>query len=169
MTDSSPRETTYVANPTSKVHIGTCPHLSKRSVLTEATPEQVESNGLCTHCEKEINGVGRTYFDDLEVALKTYGQHGHDALGRIRTALDGVDHDTVWLPASDSYVALAAEGEALAWVGKGYVRVKGRPLVELPSPQPRAGAGSLKEDVRGDLCEVHFMEKSVDGVCEMCE
>lgn len=121
-----------------------CPHLFQDSKLAPATPEQVEENGLCTHCEKEIRGEGRRYFDDLEDAFRHFGHRTDEARRPIREALDGVQHDKVWIPASESYIALGDDGTGTAWIGKGYVQVKGRPVVELPCFQERGDGGARR-------------------------
>jgi hypothetical protein len=170
MTESLATEPLYVTHAGGKVHIAACPHLFQDSKLAPATPEQVEENGLCTHCEKEIRGEGRKYFDDLEDAFRHFGHRTDQARRLIREALDGVQHDKVWIPASESYIALGDDGTGTAWIGKGYVQVKGRPVVELPWFQERGdGGGTSRDEARGQLCEVHFVERSVVGTCEMCE
>lgn len=162
--------TLYVTHAKGKVHIAACPHLFKHSKLVEATPEQVEVNGLCTHCDREIRGEGRTYFDDLEEALRDFGHRTDQAKNLIHEALGGVAFDSMWVPASNSYIALGADGQGVAWIGQGYVAVKGQPLVELPWFQDHgAGGGARRDDVRGEPCEVHFIEKSLLGECEMCD
>ncbi|WP_416955288.1 hypothetical protein ACNKF0_01890 [Nocardioides sp. T5] len=147
------------------------PHLFKHSTLVPATPEQIEENGLCTHCEKEVRGEGRTYVDDLDEAIRRFGHRTDVARRLILEALGDVPHDAVWIPASESYIALGHDGQAVAWVGKGYVEVKGRPVVEAPVVP---GSGSRRAHLprrgsRSGQCEVHFVEKSMVGDCEMCD
>ncbi len=68
------------------------------------------------------------------------------------------------------YIALAHEGQGVAWIGKGFVEVKGRPVVELPWFQEHGASGrTSRDEARGQLCEVHFVERSVVGDCEMCD
>lgn len=169
MTGPGVRETLYVTHAKGKVHITACPHLFKHSTLTEATPAQIEANGLCTHCEKEIRGEGRTYYQDFDEALREFGHRSDDAHRLIREAIGGVEYDAIWVPASGSYIALGEDGQGVAWIGQGYVETKGRPVVELPWFQPHGGGGARRDDVRGELCEVHFVEKSLLGGCEMCD
>ncbi|MFC6152098.1 hypothetical protein [Nocardioides yefusunii] len=169
MTQTEVRETMYVTNAHGKVHVRPCPHLNASSTLTEATAEQVEANGLCVHCAREINGEGRTYFTDLTAALSDFG-HGTDEARRlIDEALSGVEHDVVWVPASSAYVALGAEGEGVAWIGKGSVSTKVGGTTELPWFRPVAATTVVKEDLYGEVCEIHFVVRSLNGECDICD
>jgi hypothetical protein len=168
--DQLSQETLYVAHPQGKLHIRLCPHLQDTSDPAEATSEQRRDNEVCSWCSRELAGEGRTYFDTLDEALHEFGHRSDEAQRLIRAALSGVEHDLVWIPASRSYIALGLSGPAVAWIGWGYVAVKGRPVEELPWFQPNSGGGNLRpEEARGALCEVHFVERSVTGACEMCE
>lgn len=170
MTADLSREPLFVTNPRGKVHIRACPHLYADSKLTEATREQVDQNGLCSHCEKEVAGVGRQYFDTIEAAFEAFGHRSDEAKRLIRDALQGVTWELVWIPSSGSYIALAGDGQVAAWIGKGYVEVKGSPFVELPWFKAHGGGGGMSRDeARGGTCEVHFVERSVSGVCELCD
>lgn len=170
MTQPSAAEPLFVTHAGGKVHIAACPHLFKHSTLAPATPEQIEDNGLCTHCEKEVRGEGRTYVKDLDEAFRLFGHRTDVARRLILEALGGVPHDTIWIPASESYIALGHDGQGVAWIGKGYVQVKDRPVVELPWFQEHGvGARTQRDEARGQLCEVHFVEKSLVGTCEMCD
>jgi hypothetical protein len=170
MTHSTASEPLYVTHAGGKVHITACPHLYKHSQLQPATPEQIEENGLCSHCEKEIRGEGRTYVDDLDEAFRLFGHRTDEARRLISEALGGVQHDTIWIPASGSYIALGGDGQGVAWIGKGYVQVKGRPVTELPWFQDHGvGGRTSRDEGRGPVCDVHFVETSLLGVCELCD
>jgi hypothetical protein len=170
MTRPAATEPLYVTRADGKVHIAACPHLFAHSQLVPATAEQIEENGLCTHCEKEVRGEGRTYADDLDEAFRLFGHRTDEARRLIIDALGGVEHDRIWIPASQSYIALGRDGQGVAWIGKGYVQVKGRPVVELPWFQEhRAGGRTSRDEARGEVCGVHFVERSVAGTCEMCD
>lgn len=162
-------EPLFLTHARGKVHIRACPHLADTSDLIPATAEQVEQNGYCSHCEKEIAGVGRKYFERLDDAFEVLGHRSDEAKRLIRGALAGVEYDAIWIPASESYVALGANGQGAAWIGKGYVDIKDRELIELPWFAPHNGGGPERLDSRGELCDVHQIEKSVSGSCELCE
>ena len=54
---------------------------------------------VCSWCRAEIDGVGRSYHDTLEDAMRAFGCHvGTTAL--IRHALRSVTFDQIWLPYS---------------------------------------------------------------------
>lgn len=56
-----------------------------------------------------------------------------------------------------------------AWVDKGYVEIKGEPVVEFPWFEDHGEGGGIRRDeARGELCDVHVVEKSLLGECEMC-
>lgn len=162
-------EQIFVTHGKGKVHIRACPHLSDTSELTPATPEQVKQNGYCSHCEKEIAGVGRKYFESLDDAFEAFGHRTDEAKGLIRKAIVGIEHDSIWIPASESYIALGVNGLGTAWIGKGYVDFRDREHIELPWFAPHSGGGVQRLDEWGDLCDVHFIERSVSAVCELCE
>ena len=85
-------------------------------------------------------------------------------------ALGDVQHDLIWIPASESYIALGHDGQGVAWIGKGYVQVKDRPVVELPWFQEHGvGGRTTRDEARGETCDVHFVEKSLVGTCKQCE
>jgi len=162
-------EPLYVTYAAGKLHIRPCPHLQDTKEPTLATDDQRRDNELCSWCRKEISGEGRRYFDNLEDGLRAFGHVSDESLRPIRDAVAGVEHDTVWIPPSGSYLALGRAGIGIAWIGWGYVAVKGRPLVELPWFQQPSGGGQAAEQAWGELCEVHFVEKSVTGACDLCD
>ena len=119
---------------------------------------------VCTWCQAEIAGQGRTYYATLEDALRALGCHeGTHRL--IREALRFVRFDQVWLPHSESYVALGLDGPGVAWVGKGYVFVKATgAFVELPGYRASRGGGSPLDVRWGATCDRHFVARSLTGV-----
>lgn len=169
MTDLPGGQPLFLTHAKGKVHIKACPHLADSSELIPATAQHAEQNGYCSHCEKEIAGIGRRYFDTLDDAFEAFGHRSDEAKRLIREAVAGVEYDAIWIPASESYIALASGNRASAWIGKGYVDCQGRQLVELPWFEPHGGGGRSQPHTPGELCEIHFIEKSTTGVCEYCE
>jgi len=162
-------ETLYATHQHGKLHIRPCSHMHRVEVAIEATADQIRDNDVCSWCARELAGGGRRYFDNLDDALRAFG-HGTDKAHRlIREAIDGIEYDVIWIPSSKSYVGLGLGGPGVAWIGVGYVERKGLPTVELPW-FVRAGGGGIKkgEEARGDVCEIHWVEKSVTGLCGLC-
>jgi hypothetical protein len=150
-----------------RLHIAPCPHIL--GVATEvASAADRLALGVCSWCEKEINGVGRTYFDNLRDAMRFFGTHvGTEAL--IREALQGVDHDQIWIPYSRSYIALGRGGAGVAWVGKTYVVPARDSFLELPGYEAGSGGGDPVAEQFGDICETHHVARSLTGLCEYCD
>lgn len=162
-------ETLYFTHAQGKLHVRQCPHIHGVEPLHEATAEQVSEKQVCTWCARELAGEGRTYFDTLDDALRDFGHVSDEAHRLIREALAGIDYDEVYVPGSRSYIALGSQGLGVAWIGVGFVERKGQPTVELPWFVPTAGGGARQtEELRGDVCEIHFVERSVTGECELC-
>lgn len=161
----------FLTHPQGRLHVRMCPHLQGKASPLEATPEQVSTNETCAWCQKELAGHGRAYFEQLDDAFRAFGHTTDHARRLIREILGGLEWDLAWVPASASYIALGLRGRAVAWIGNGYVEVKGQPAVELPWFVARSGGGAAgrPEESRGALCPVHFVERSVTGLCELCE
>ena len=99
----------------------------------------------CGTCIRECPQQAKTFRNDIDVARRL-----------ILEALAGVPHDAIWIPASESYIALGHDGQGVAWIGKGYVQVKERPVVELPWFQEHgAGDRTARDEARGETCAVH--------------
>lgn len=147
----------------SLLHVPVCPHLS--GDVVDATEEERATLPVCTWCAKEIDGVGRTYYDTLDDALDALGSTS-DAKDRTRALLAGVTYDSVWIPGSGTYVALAVGGVAVAWARKTVVYPSRGEAVPLPDYSARSGGGARREEERtGALCTTCFTRKSVTGVC----
>lgn len=149
-----------------KLHIPVCPHIGGGIRLADDAERAAYE--MCSWCQKEVDGVGRRYYDDLDEAMRAFKSYaGTERL--IKEALAGVGYDQIWIPNSQSYVALGLGGQARAWFGKTYVMPSLDVLVELPGFAPGADGGAEKREQFGALCEVHFVERSVSGVCDLCE
>ena len=149
-----------------RLHIGACPHILGVDV-EPATPADLLAMSVCHWCRQELDGVGRTYFDTLEDAMRVFGTRAGTE-GLVRDALRFVDWDQIWVPYSHSYIALGREGQGVAWVGKTYVVPHAGAFIELPGYAPGSGGGSGRDDQVGKLCPVHFITMSLTGVCDLC-
>ena len=149
-----------------RLHIPGCPHVG--STLVVATAQDLAELEICTWCRAEIDGVGRTYCRSLEEAMRVLGcWEGTQRL--IRDALRFVAHDGVWLPHSDSYIALGREGRCVARVGKGYVSVVATvAYVELPGHRAGKGGGAPRVERVGQICPICYVATSLAGVCDAC-
>jgi len=149
-----------------KLHIPSCPHIRSRIRLADAAERLAMT--VCKWCRAELDGVGRTYLDTLEDAMREFGTHaGTERL--VRGALRFATYDQIWVPHSRSYVALGHEGRAVAWFGKSWVvPVRGQWL-ELPDYRAGRGGGAARDERVGEVCDVHFVTRSLTGVCELCE
>jgi len=149
-----------------KLHIPSCPHIRSRIRLADAAERLAMT--VWTWCRAELDGVGRTYLDTLEDAMREFGTHaGTERL--VRGALRFATYDQIWVPHSRSYVALGHEGRAVAWFGKSWVvPVRGQWL-ELPDYRAGRGGGAARDERVGEVCDVHFVTRSLTGVCELCE
>ena len=131
LVNPSSADVLYLTHPQGRLHVRMCPHLADTASPVEATPEQVTSNETCAWCVKELAGQGRTYFEELDDAFHAFGHTTDHARRLIREVLGDLEWNLAWIPASGSYIALGLDGRAVAWIGNGYVEVKGRPAVEL--------------------------------------
>lgn len=150
-----------------RLHIPGCPHVG--SPLRPAAPVEIDELAVCEWCEAELAGVGRTYYANIDDAMRALGcWEGTQSL--IRQALADIDHDRIWLPHSESYIALGLDGQGVAWVGKGYVFVKATAVyTELPGHRAGRGGGAPREVRYGDLCVRHNVVRSVAGTCDQCD
>ena len=149
-----------------RLHVPACPHIG--SDIRSATPTELEDLTVCTWCQAELDGHGRTYFRDLTEALREFGVHVANQ-AKVRDALQGVVHDVLWMPNSRSYVALGRDQRAVAWFGKTYAMPSRTDVVELPDYASSGKDGMrLADEARGEVCVTHFVERSVTGECEMC-
>ncbi len=150
-----------------RLHILGCPHVG--SPLVAATANDLARLAICTWCQAEIHGMGRTYCLSLDEAMRVLGcWEGTHRL--IRDALRFVTYDEIWLPHSDSYIALGRGGRCVARVGKGYVAIAATDAyVELPGHRAGRGGGAPRVERLGRICPRHFVAASIAGVCDACE
>ena len=80
-----------------------------------------------------------------------------------------VTYDQIWVPNSRSYVALGHYGRGVAWFGKTYVVPAVGEFLELPDYSAGRGGGVPAHDQVGETCSVHFVTRSLTGVCDLCD
>lgn len=147
-------------------HLAQCPHLLDKVVLEVPVSDE---RPVCDGCQKEIAGHGRTYFDDLDAALDVYRapvENRH----LIKQHLADVVFDQIWMPYSDSYVALGRQGRGVAWTGKNYVEPVPGTRVLLPGyAGAQHGAGQPNPNAAwGPICPETFIAHPVNGACPDC-
>lgn len=150
-----------------RLHVAGCPRIG--SPLVVAMARDLADLEVCTWCRAEIDGVGRTYCRSLDEAMRVLGcWEGTQRL--VREALRFVTHDRVWLPHSDSCVALGLDGRCVARVGKGYVDVVATgAYVELPGHRAGKGGGAPRVERVGRTCPTCFVATSLTGSCDTCD
>lgn len=148
-----------------KLHIQPCYHVLGVELIAASETDLAERE-ICTWCQAEIDGFGRTYYDSIESALEDLNapQHARPELARL---LRLTDFDTIHVPYSRSYVAVSKNGQGVAWAGKTYVDFVDRPLVPLPDYAPGGGGGSERVEAWGETCPKCFTSRSIAGDC-MC-
>ena len=150
------------------LHLPECPHVAKWDDLAAPTPDELATWEVCSWSQAEIDGVGRTYYDTLDQAMEALGSAVDDRR-QIRAAMATVDYDTIWIPYSESYIALGKNGYAVAWVHRTFFHAEGRDVL-LPGFVHRGHDGGTEENVRhGKICLTHFVEMSLTGVCDQCD
>ena len=146
-----------------KLHLPECPHLLRVPVVA-AAPEDLATLAVCHWCRQELDGVGRTYFDTLEEAMRFFGTHAGTETA-IRDAVRFIQRDQIWVPYSKAYIALGREGAGVAWIGKTYVATRDL-FVELPDYRPGGGGGAARPVPEPSFCEVCFLQLPVAGTCD---
>lgn len=147
---------------------GSCKHLAQCPHLVGSTAAPVEPGRLlrlCDWCDKELTGFGRRRFPHLDAALDAFRVPAQNR-ALIKQHLSGVVHDEVYLPYSESYVALAWGGRGVAWSGKTYVVPEPGVSIELPgfvggSRTPLGAPGERW----GDTCPVCRETRALNGAC----
>ena len=149
-----------------KLHIRGCSHLDWTSELLVATEQDAETRELCAECAAELNGHGRTPFDDLERAMEAFGLPV-EVRARVRELVAHVDADRIWIPYSRSYVALGKNGARAVYIGKTYVWIDGE-LTTLPGYAPGGGGGTPSNERDRPICPTCGYELPGTGICDDC-
>lgn len=159
--------TELVRTATSRMlHVWGCPHVG-RFGLVVATEQERRTMPVCSLCQLELDGVGRTYFDTIEDAMRAFGSYA-DTWVTIGEHVRRVEHDQIWVPNSSSYIALGDHGPAVMWVGKTYVQHAGGEFVELPGYDPASRGGQGTSLIEAEICPTCFMEMPLTGRCDTC-
>lgn len=166
MTTAVPAAELYRTATGQRLHIRPCPHVLGCELLA-ATAADLETREVCSWCQAELDGVGRTYFETLEPALGYFNAY-RDTWTTIAGLLRDVTHDQIWVPNSLSYVALGRAGQGVAWVGKTYVALADGTFHELPGYGPGLGGGVPVPDRWGSICPGCTMQMPLIGICDDC-
>ena len=147
-------------------HLAECPHLVGRDwhVATEA---EIAAYPLCSWSQDQLGGHGRSHPATLEDAMREQCTPA-EAVALIKEHLKFVTYDEIWLPYSRSYVALGLGGRAVAAFGKTYLWVGGR-RIELPTYVRNRHQGHRAQPGVGEPCPIHFIARSLTGVCDLCD
>jgi hypothetical protein len=146
-----------------KLHVPYCPHVHGVE-MTVASIEDRLSMDVCEFCEAEVSGRGRTTFETIEDALRSFNAP-HHSRARMAELLGSVERDSVHTPASNSYIAVVKDGQAVAWAGKTYVEFANGEFHPFEDFVPSGGGARGREEVWGERCDRCFMTKSLNGAC----
>ena len=159
-------DTVYFRSATgTRVHLAHCPSL-RDTDAHQATAAERLAHGVCSWCTDQLNGHGREYFQTLGDLMTRVGVPA-DAQPIIRDALKFVTYDELYTVHSLSYGALAFQGRPVASFGKTYYWVGGN-RVNLPSYVAGSGTGHAAPKAYGEICPVHFVAMSLNGICDDC-
>ena len=171
-------EELYKASTRGRLHVRGCSHLqdTEPSRLVRADATDRATLQVCSECDKEIRGIGRTEYPSLDVAFEALRfPVGHRL--RMREIAAGVDFTKVWAPQSRSYVGVGhLDGRpAAAYFNRGFVDVRLDEGGYERHPMPtyagggRADAGHRPGEREASTCPSCFMELPMNGVCDSCE
>lgn len=150
-----------------RLHIAECPHILGVAA-SPASFDEMATMDVCTWCDAELSDEGRTYHETVEAALLDMGAARHRVAELTRTLVTA-SFDTIFVPFSRSYVAVALSGRTVAVAGHTYVGFLDGRRVELEGyVDVDAGAPQGRRDVWGSLCPVSFVAHPVGGDCEWC-
>jgi hypothetical protein len=151
-----------------RLHIAECPYILGAEVFL-ASPADLDALPVCSWCDAELNDEGRTYHDTIEDALRDMGAP-EVSIPQLRSLLAGRPHDTIYVPFSRSYVAVAFEGRPTAVAGKTYVWFGHGDKVELPGyVESHSSTWRKRSQVWGALCPITYLRHPVNGACEWCQ
>lgn len=154
-------ETLYRTTDGQRIHLRGCPHIAGQDV--EAVTPGDSSIPVCRWTRAELDGVGRIPQKTIDGALREFGA-SPEVRPRLIKLLKGLKWDSVYLPQSRSFVALALEGHPVAWAGKTYVQI-GEEFVPLDEYQAGVGGGAFVSELWGEPCPECFMQRSMNGTC----
>lgn len=143
-----------------RLHLERCYHLGDAPVVPASITDR-ESMPVCDVCQADLDGHGRTYVATLEEAFRKFGTFAQ-TVKAIRSEVAGVEYDQIWLPYSNSYIALGKNGAAVAWIGKTYIDRPGGGRIELPGYRVGGGGGGTKVE---RSVEIHRCGLAVPCFC----
>lgn len=112
--------------------------------------------------------AGRTYFDSLESAMRSY-RVPVEAQATVRSTLQGIAHDGFYVPPSRPYIAVTRQGRVVARVHMGHIGIPGAARVELPGYRERArGARNVQPHAARQTCGKCHLEVPLIGTCDEC-
>ncbi|MBD5785058.1 hypothetical protein IF650_02585 [Cellulosimicrobium terreum] len=160
-----------------KLHISGCSHLQDTdpSQLIEADGRDRAELELCSECDKEIHGVGRTEYASLDAAFEAL-QFPVENRPLMREIAGSVDFSKVWAPQSRSYIGVGHldRRPAAAYLNRGFVDVRldegGYERHELPA-FARAAGGTLRAGPAESppvTCSACFIQLPASGICDDC-
>jgi hypothetical protein len=166
---NDPAVVLYRTDNGGKLHLPECPHVRAVDIIEVSAEERQQMEVCMGWCNSELIGFGRSYFTTIEDALEDMGTPQH-ARPEITRLLNEVRWEGVFTPNSRSYVAVTQGGRGVAWAGKTYVSYLDGRTVYLPDYEWAEGGGGAKQELlRGDVCPIHFYERSVTGACPGCD
>lgn len=165
----------YVTPEGSMLHTTECPHLSPAVVagLVLASEEQIAELPQCSSCRSILDGGRRRRFETLDSAMQEF-QSPLENRPRLREIAATLDFDDIWIPASQSYIALAGAGGVVAYFAKGYADLRSpaggydRELLPRHGAFGSRGAGGGPGEVVQPVCPTCFTQLPATGVCDMC-
>ncbi|MFF2620317.1 hypothetical protein [Oerskovia jenensis] len=171
------RVTLYRTASGGRLHVRGCSHLTwtASDALLEATPADRAEAELCTACDDEIHGRGRTVFASLDSAFEALNLPVANRV-RMREIAVHIDFDVVWAPASRSYVCIGFDDgrPAAAYFNRGFVDVYRGPNDYERTEMPNFGGGGgggvrrapEKEPASCQSCSILL---PATGTCDYCD
>lgn len=162
-----------------RLHVLGCSHLQTTdlSQLIVADATDRAERELCSECDKEIRGVGRTEYPSLDAAFEAL-KFPVENRPRMREIAAELDFDLVWAPQARSYVAVGhrdRHAAAAAYFNRGFVDVHidtgGYTRHELPTAVQRGGGDGRRQvaERNAATCPTCFLELPASGTCDTCD
>lgn len=151
-----------------KVHVPACSHLSWTSELVEITDAaEAASLELCSACESELSGRGRTTYPDLERAMEALPVPLPNR-PMVRQLLEDHNAPLIWIPYSRSYIGTGGQNIKTRYVGKGYVWIDGETFWLPVSSEYRGGGSGGRSEREPAVCPTCKFVLPATGICDDC-
>jgi hypothetical protein len=170
--------TVCVTAEVSMLHTRECPHLGGDALagLLPASVEQIEALPMCSSCRKVLDGGRRQVFATLDQAMEAY-RTPLENRQRVREIAAQLAYGIVWIPASRSYIGVAAApgSSALAYFGKGYADLHRETGGYDREWLPRNGGGGARvgsaslDAALPKICPTCFTALPGTGICDTCD